>query len=69
MAKMKISPPPNGEIMDVIMVAEFFGVGVKQIYRMAQEGLLPAFKIGETWRFSRSALVKWSEKQALNGNK
>lgn len=64
MPKTKITPPTDGEIMDVEQVSQFFGVGARLIYRLAGDGHLPAFKFGEVWRFSRSALVEWSAQQA-----
>ena len=64
MAKMKLSPPNDSEILDVQQTAISFGVGVKQVYKMAQAGDIPAFKFGESWRFSRTALIDWSKSQA-----
>lgn len=64
MPKARITPPTDSEILDVDQTATFFGVGVRLIYRLAKDGQIPAFKFGDGWRFSRSALVEWSEKQA-----
>jgi len=40
-------------------VARRFGVNATTIYRLAQHGKLPAFKIGSQWRFSESRLDEW----------
>jgi excisionase family DNA binding protein len=52
--------------MNVQQTAEYFGVGTRHIYKMAQGGQLPAYKFGESWRFSRQAIQKWSEEQAVD---
>ena len=40
-------------------VADRFGVNITTIYRLAQSGKLPAFKIGSQWRFSEEQLEAW----------
>ena len=44
-------------------VAERFGVNSTTIYRLAQRGSLPAFKVGSQWRFSEPLLEAWVEDQ------
>lgn len=64
MPKARIIPDGN-DIMNVEQVATYFGVGVRVIYRVAKDGEVPAFRFGDTWRFSRLALEEWSKKQAM----
>ncbi len=40
-------------------VAKRFGVNPTTVYRLSQNGLLPAFKIGNQWRFSEEMLLSW----------
>ncbi len=40
-------------------VAKRFGVNVTTVYRLAQKGALPGFKIGNQWRFSEDLLESW----------
>ena len=40
-------------------VARHFGINVTTVYRLAQKGALPAFKIGNQWRFSPAMLEVW----------
>jgi len=37
----------------------------KSIYRRAQRGEMPAFKVGGTWRFKRDDIDEWIERQKL----
>ena len=40
-------------------VAKRFGVNITTVYRLVQRGKLPAFKIGNQWRFSERRLEEW----------
>lgn len=40
-------------------VAKRFGVTSTTVYRLAQRGTLPAFKVGNQWRFSEAMLDSW----------
>ena len=40
-------------------VAQRFGVNTTTVYRLAQRGILPGFKVGFQWRFSRQMLETW----------
>ena len=40
-------------------VAEWLGVDDRTVYRLAQNGSLPGFKVGRQWRFSEGVLQNW----------
>ena len=40
-------------------VAKRFGVNATTVYRLVQQGRLPAFKVGNQWRFSETRLEAW----------
>lgn len=40
-------------------VAEWLGVDDRTVYRLAQSGSLPGFKVGRQWRFSEDVLRSW----------
>ena len=44
-------------------VAKRFGVNTTTIYRLAQKGKLPGFKVGNQWRFSEDLLKHWETQQ------
>jgi excisionase family DNA binding protein len=49
----------DGEILTLDEVSSFLKAGKRTIYRLAQKGEIPAFKLGGTWRFRRSELDSW----------
>jgi excisionase family DNA binding protein len=56
--------------MTVRDVAAILNVDEKTIYRLAQRGDLPGFKVSGSWRFQRSDLEAWIAErkgQALTG--
>ena len=42
-------------------VAKYLGMTERTIYMWAQQGKIPAFKVGSVWRFRRNDVDKWLE--------
>jgi excisionase family DNA binding protein len=55
----KIMTDTDGEILTLDEVAAYLKAGKRTVYRLAQKGEIPAFKLGGTWRFRRSELGAW----------
>jgi excisionase family DNA binding protein len=53
-------PPPAMTVRDV---AGFLAVDEKTIYRLAQQGKLPGFKVAGTWRFQLQDIQGWIDEQ------
>jgi excisionase family DNA binding protein len=49
----------NSEILTLDAVATYLKAGKRTVYRLAQKGEIPAFKLGGTWRFRRAELDSW----------
>ena len=49
--------------MTVRDVAEYLNVNEKTVYRLAQSGELPGFKVAGAWRFQRADLDHWIAEQ------
>jgi len=49
----------EGEILTLDEVAAYLKAGKRTVYRLAQQGDIPAFKLGGTWRFRRTELDCW----------
>lgn len=52
------------EVMDIRQASDYLGVSGDTLYRYASEGFIPAFKLGNRWRFKRSLLDSWMVDQS-----
>ena len=57
--------PPDEQIFTVIELSEHLRVHPTTIYRLLRRGLIPGFRVGSTWRFSRAAIEEWEHSQGL----
>jgi excisionase family DNA binding protein len=46
------------EIITPSQVANLLQIHVKTVYRLASEGTIPGNRIGRSWRFSKSDILK-----------
>lgn len=60
---------PKDEILTLEEVAAYLKAGKRTVYRLAQQGDIPAFKLGGTWRFSRDELDRWIAARIENKTK
>lgn len=56
-------PPVPENYLTLKDVAELLKLSEKTIYRLAQQGEIPAFKVGGSWRFRASDIDQWVAKQ------
>jgi excisionase family DNA binding protein len=56
------------EVMDIRQAADYLGISADTLYKYASEGFVPAFKLGNRWRFKRSRLNDWMDQQSTGGN-
>ena len=52
------------EVMDIRQAADYLGISGDTLYKYASEGFIPAFKLGNRWRFKRSLLDAWMDEQS-----
>ena len=52
------------EVMDIRQASEYLGVSGDTLYRYASEGFIPAFKLGNRWRFKKTLLDAWMEEKS-----
>ena len=55
---------PTTDILMIKDVAEYLKVTERTIYRLAAAKKIPAFKVGGSWRFSRSDIDAWIRRQS-----
>ena len=60
----------QSDILTVDEAAEYLKIPRSSIYKLAQQGRIPAQKVGRHWRFHRDTLVDWiAGKNNLTGEK
>jgi len=52
------------EVMDIRQAASYLGISGDTLYRYASEGFVPAFKLGNRWRFRKSLLDSWMDEKS-----
>ena len=57
----------ENEILTIEEVAVFLRVSERTVYDWAQKGKIPCGRLGSSWRFKRSEVMKWIENK-LGGN-
>ena len=50
-------------VMTIDELADYLKIAKSSLYKLAQDGKLPAQKVGKHWRFSRDAIDKWLAEQ------
>ena len=54
-------------LLNVQQVADYLQLNLSTVYQWAQQGRLPAIKMGSRWRFRSSDLEAWLDAQAHDG--
>jgi len=50
-------------IMTVHDVAEYLRLSEAKVYKMANEGRVPALRMGKTWRFKKELIDEWIRRE------
>ena len=58
--------PDAKEFLTAEEVSEYLRIPQSTIYKLAQDKILPSFKVGKHWRFRRETIVEWIKKQENN---
>ena len=46
-------------VMTLEEVSRYLRINKSTVYRMAREGALPAWKLGNVWRFKKDSIERW----------
>lgn len=63
-ARSNLLVPEVREVMDIRQASGYLGISPDTLYKYASEGFVPAFKLGNRWRFKRSRLDEWMDHQS-----
>lgn len=52
------------EVMDINQAADYLRISADALYGYAKKEEVPAFRFGNRWRFKKSCLDEWMERQS-----
>jgi excisionase family DNA binding protein len=52
------------EVMDIRAASAYLGVSKGTLYKYVTEEKIPAFKMGNRWKFKKTVLDQWMERQS-----
>ena len=52
------------EVMDIRQASDYLGISPDTLYKYASDSFIPAFKLGNRWRFRKSRLDEWMDRQS-----
>ncbi len=53
------------EVMNIRQASQYLGVSPDTLYKYVSEEKIPAFKLGNRWKFKKSILDHWMEDKSL----
>ena len=53
------------EVMNIRQASQYLGVSPDTLYKYVNERKIPAFKLGNRWRFKKSKLDQWMEEKSM----
>jgi len=58
---------PDVDIMNVHDLAEYLRLSEAKIYKLANEGQIPALRMGKLWRFKKEIIDEWIRQMTNQG--
>jgi excisionase family DNA binding protein len=56
------------EVMNIRQASEYLGVSADTLYKYLAENKIPAFKLGNRWKFKKALLDRWMERKSVGGD-
>ena len=54
------------EVMNIRQASQYLGISPDTLYKYVSEETIPAFKLGNRWKFKKSILDSWMENKSFN---
>ena len=58
---------PPREVMNIREASAYLGISPDTLYRYVYDDKIPAFKLGNRWRFKKTILDQWMETKIHQG--
>jgi excisionase family DNA binding protein len=55
------------EVMNIRQASQYLGVSPDTLYKYVYEEKIPAFKLGNRWKFKKTILDSWMERKSTTG--
>lgn len=55
------------EVMNVKEASDYLGISPDTLYRYVYQDKIPAFKLGNRWKFKKTILDRWIERKISRG--
>ena len=55
------------EVMNIRQASQYLGVSTDTLYKYVYEEKIPAFKLGNRWKFKKTILDAWMERKMMGG--
>jgi excisionase family DNA binding protein len=52
------------EVMNIRQASHYLGMSPDTLYKYVSENKIPAFRLGNRWRFKKTVLDSWMERQS-----
>ena len=62
---MEMLMADSREVMNIRQASQYLGVSPDTLYKYVNEQKIPAFKLGNRWRFKKSKIDQWMEEQSM----
>ena len=59
---MKSRLPETERLMTLEEISDYLQISIHTLYKMAQQDRIPAFKVTNKWRFRKSEIDSWIER-------
>jgi excisionase family DNA binding protein len=53
------------EVMDIIELSKYLGIGKSKIYNLIRQKKIPASRIGRQYRFAKSVIDQWLKERLI----
>ena len=58
---------PSKEVMTLREASQYLGISPDTLYKYLGQDKIPAFKLGNRWRFKKDLLDRWMERKSERG--
>ena len=55
--------------MNIREASHYLGISREALYKYVHQEKIPAFKLGNRWKFKKTVLDRWMEKQSSQGER